>query len=378
MPAYFDNNATTRVDDRVVEAMLPFYSEHYGNASSRNHIYGRYAADAVDRSRQICAQWLARTKEEIIFTSGATESLNMAILGVARRYSSKGRRIVTIATEHKAVLGACEHLSNNGFEVIRVPVEPNGIVDISHLENSVNSDTILVCGMLANNETGVLQPVNEICAIAHKHNALFLCDATQAPGKLDFDRANFQADLLCLSAHKFYGPKGVGLLFFRRKKPRVALDPLMFGGGHERMLRSGTLNVPGIVGMAKALEVITSEEIKRVERLRNRLETAIVSSGFATVNGDKASRTANVSNLLFRGTLADEIIAATASTVAVSSGAACSSAEPEPSHVLLSMGLSDWDARCSIRFSLGRFNTAKEVEDVILVISNYLARDTFR
>jgi cysteine desulfurase len=371
---YFDNNATTQVDPRVIEAMLPFFTEHYGNASSRTHSFGNYASDAVQRSRETIASWLGCVKEELTFTSGSTEAINIALQGIAKRYRSKGNRIVTISTEHKAVLDTCKHLAEVGFDVVTIGVDANGLVDMKALEQEVNDQTILVCAMLVNNETGVVQPVDEIAEIAHRHQALLFCDATQAPGKYNFNLQTVNADVLCLSAHKFYGPKGVGLLYTKRKNPRVSLEPIIFGGGHERGLRSGTLNVPGIVGMAKALELVgdASDEIERLKSLRDKLENNLMQTGLVELNGNKINRAANVSNLRFKGYDAEDLMLALMNTVAVSSGSACSSATPEPSHVLKAMGLSDYEAKSSLRFSLGRFNTMEEVVTVLERVRQHL------
>lgn len=368
---YFDNNATTQVDLKVVETMLPFFTEHYGNAASRTHAFGKYASDAVERSRGIVSDWLGCVKEEITFTSGSTESINIALQGIAKRYRTKGNRIVTIATEHKAVLDTCKHLSESGYDVVIIGVDRNGLVDMQELERAVNDQTILVCAMLVNNETGVMQPINAIAEITHRHQAILFCDATQVPGKYDFNLQSVKANVLCLSAHKFYGPKGVGVLYVKRKNPRVTLEPIIFGGGHERGLRSGTLNVPGIAGLGKALELVSSDEIVRIKLLRDKLENALVDTGLATVNGDKINRAANVSNLQFKGYDAEDLMLKLVSTVAISSGSACSSETPEPSHVLTAMGLSDYEAKSSLRFSLGRFNTEDEVGEVIASMKHH-------
>lgn len=375
---YFDNNATTPVDPRVVEAMLPYFTEHYGNASSRMHSFGKYASDAVEKSREIVASWLGCVKEELTFTSGSTEAINIALQGIAKRYRSKGNRIVTIATEHKAVLDTCKHLSEVGYDVVTVGVNENGLVDLNASEQAVNSQTILVCAMLVNNETGIVQPLNEIADIAHRHQSLLFCDATQAPGKYNFNLQSVNADVLCLSAHKFYGPKGIGVLYAKRKNPRVSLEPIVFGGGHERGLRSGTLNVPGIVGMAKALELVgnPNEEIKRLKSLRDKLENALVETALVKINGDKINRAANVTNLQFKGHDAEDLMLALVKTVAVSSGSACSSATPEPSHVLTAMGLTDYEAKSSLRFSLGRFNTETEVDAVLENVKRHIGVNT--
>lgn len=371
---YFDNNATTQVDPRVVDAMLPFFREHYGNAASRTHAFGKYASDAVEKSRESIANWLGCIKEELTFTSGSTEAINIALQGIAKRYRSKKNRIVVIATEHKAVLDTCKHLAEIGFDVATVDVHANGLVDMQALERLVNDQTFLVCAMLVNNETGVIQPINEIKDITHRHQAFLFCDATQAPGKYNFNLQTLNADVLCLSAHKFYGPKGVGVLYTKRKNPRVNLEPIIFGGGHERGLRSGTLNVPGIVGMAKALELVenSGNEIERLKSMRDKLESGLVAIGLVEVNGDKMNRAASVTNLQFKDFDAEDLMLALMNTAAVSSGSACSSATPEPSHVLKAMGLSDYEAKSSLRFSVGRFNTMDEVTSVLESVKQHL------
>ena len=366
---YLDNNSTTRVDPAVLEAMLPFFSEHYGNAASRSHAFGWIADEAVKRSRAIISDFIGAEENEVVFTSGSTESINLAIKGVAEAYVMKGKHIVTIATEHKAVLDTCKHLEAQGFDITILPVLEDGTIDLNILDANIRTDTILVCAMLANNETGVLLPIDQIAEIVHAKNSVLFCDATQAGGKIRVNVSELKADLLCLSAHKMYGPKGTGMLYVRRKNPRVTLIAQMDGGGHERNLRSGTLNVPGIVGFAKACELSKAELMDMngtISILRTRLEQELCDLG-ASINGNIKHRLPNTSNLNFHGRKADDIMKALPE-IAMATGSACSSALPEPSHVLTAMGLKEKDAYASIRFSLGRFTTGEEVEEVIMKI----------
>ncbi len=366
---YLDNNSTTRVDPAVLEAMLPFFSEHYGNAASRSHAFGWIADEAVKRSRAIISDFIGAEENEVVFTSGSTESINLAIKGVAEAYVMKGKHIVTIATEHKAVLDTCKHLEAQGFDITILPVLEDGTIDLNILDANIRTDTILVCAMLANNETGVLLPIDQIAEIVHAKNSVLFCDATQAGGKIRLNVSELKADLLCLSAHKMYGPKGTGMLYVRRKNPRVTLIAQMDGGGHERNFRSGTLNVPGIVGFAKACELSKAELMDMngtISILRTRLEQELCDLG-ASINGNIKHRLPNTSNLNFHGRKADEIMKALPE-IAMATGSACSSALPEPSHVLTAMGLKEKDAYASIRFSLGRFTTGEEVEEVIMKI----------
>ena len=369
---YLDNNSTTPIDPKVLDAMLPYFTQHYGNAASRSHAFGWIADEAVKRSRATIAKFIGAEDNEIIFTSGSTEAINLAIKGVAEAYHAKGKHIVTIATEHKAVLDTCKHLESLGHEITVLPVLEDGMIDLNVLEKAIRNDTILVCAMLANNETGVILPIDQLAEIVHAKNSILFCDATQAGGKIRTDVYDLKADLLCLSAHKMYGPKGVGMLYVRRKNPRVTLIAQIDGGGHERNLRSGTLNVPGIVGFAKACE-LAGEELMEMNGttsiLRTRLEQAMCDLG-ASINGNIKHRLPNTSNLTFHGKKADEIMKAIPS-VAMATGSACSSSLPEPSHVLTAMGLKEKDAYASIRFSLGRFNTGEEIEEAILLISEF-------
>jgi cysteine desulfurase len=371
MEIFLDNNSTTRVDNRVLEEMLPCFTKYYGNAASKTHAFGWKADEMVEVAREKVASFIHAEKNEIIFTSGATEAINLALKGVAEAYASKGKHMVTVATEHKAVLDSCTHLANQGIEITILPVEKDGSVDLRLLENSIRADTILVNVMLANNETGVIHPINLIAEIVHAHQAILFSDATQAGGKIPIDVQELHADMLCLSAHKMYGPKGIGALFVRRKKPRVTLIAQMDGGGHERNLRSGTLNVPGIVGMGKACELAKEsywEESSRLSLLRTKLEQALTEEGGVFINGSVKDRLPNTSNLCFKSIKAERLIKALPN-IALATGSACSSALPEPSHVLLAMGLSEEDAYSSIRFSLGRFTTEQEVLFVISEIN---------
>ena len=367
MNVYLDYNSTTPVDMRVLEKMLPYFNEKFGNAASKTHRYGWQSEEAVKKSREQVASFLNAGETEIVFTSGSTESINLAIKGVAEAYVSKGNHIVTIASEHKAVLDTCKHLEKQGKEITTVPVLKDGTIDLALLSASVRKDTILVCVMMANNETGVIQPINNIADIVHEKSSLLFTDATQSGGKIRLDVNELKADLLCISAHKMYGPKGTGCLFVRRKNPRVTLLAQIDGGGHEKNLRSGTLNVPGIVGLGEACELAEKnwwEESSRLSILRTTLEQAFTISCVASINGTIKNRLPNTSNLCFHGIKAEELLHKMPE-IALATGSACSSALPEPSHVLLSMGLSDDDAYSSIRFSLGRFTTEDEIDYVI-------------
>jgi len=364
-PVYLDYHATTPVDPRVLEAMLPFFSEKFGNASSRHHAFGWEAEHAVETARKQVAELIGASPQEIVFTSGATESNNLALKGAAARFASQGGHIVTAATEHKAVLDACHWLEQAGFEVTYLPVNRDGRIDLDRLRRSIRPDTILVSIMHANNEIGVLQPLAEIGRIARERGVLFHTDAAQSAGKVPIHVEQAHVDLLSLSAHKMYGPKGIGALYVRRKNPRVEIAPQIHGGGHERGLRSGTLNVPGIVGLGKACEICRLEmpqEAERVGRLRDRLKQ-LLEDGLDDlhINGSMESRLPNNLNVSFAHVLADSLLMALRD-VAVSSGSACSSATQAPSHVLQALGLEPDLARSSIRFGLGRFTTEEEIE----------------
>lgn len=362
---YLDYNATTPVDPRVLEVMLPYFSERFGNAASKTHAFGWTAAQAVDDARAQVAALIGAEAGEIIFTSGATESINLAIKGVAAAYRMKGKHIITVATEHKAVLDTCAALEQNDAEITVLPVDRNGIVDTDALKKALRPDTILVCVMLANNETGVIQPMREIAELVHANGSILFSDTTQAAGKMRLDVNEYGIDLCCLSAHKMYGPKGVGALYVRRKNPRVALLPQMHGGGHEKGWRSGTLNVPGIVGLGKAAAITAEEwwsDAQRISILRTKLEQQIQDHcGNVFINGSIRDRLPNTSSLSIEGIKADRLIAKLPE-LAFSTGSACTSAIPGPSHVLRAMGISDELAYGSIRLSLGRFTTEEEMQ----------------
>jgi cysteine desulfurase len=355
------------MDPRVLEAMLPYFTEKFGNAASRNHPFGWVAEEGVDYAREQVAKLIGATEKEIIFTSGATESDNLAIKGVYEMYKDKGNHIITLTTEHKAVLDACKHLEKLGANITYLDVESDGLVDLQKLEAAMTNQTILVAIMYANNEIGVIQPVKEISAIAHKYGALYFTDAVQAVGKIPVDVIADGIDLLALSAHKMYGPKGVGALYVRRKNPRVKVTSQMDGGGHERGMRSGTLNVPGIVGLGKACELCyneMAEEAKRLSALRDKLESSLTELEESYVNGNAAHRLPHTANISFKYVEGEGLMMAM-KDMAVSSGSACTSASLEPSYVLKSLGLSDDLAHSSIRFGLGRFSTEEEVDFAI-------------
>jgi len=367
LPIYLDNNATTPLDPRVLEAMLPYFTNKFGNAASRNHAFGWVAEEGVDYAREQVAKLIGCTEKEIIFTSGATEADNLAIKGVFEMYADKGNHIITATTEHKAVLDTCKHLEKQGARVTYLNVKEDGLIDLAELEAAMTPETILVTIMYGNNEIGVIQPIKEISAIAHKHGALFFTDATQAVGKIPVDVNADGIDLMAFSAHKMYGPKGVGALYVRRKNPRVKVTSQMDGGGHERGMRSGTLNVPGIVGLGKACELCRlemNEEAKRLSALRDKLESALTVLEESYVNGNVQHRLPHVANISFKYVEGEGLMMAM-KDLAVSSGSACTSASLEPSYVLKSLGLSDDLAHSSIRFGLGRFTTEEEVDYAI-------------
>jgi cysteine desulfurase len=374
LPIYLDYNATTPVDPRVFEAMAPFFTQAFGNAASRTHAFGRVAEQAVLRARNQVAAALNVEQDdrlgarEIIWTSGATEANNLAIKGVADQYRDKGRHIITQVTEHKAVLDPCKRLAAQGYDVTVLPVDRGGRVSAAQVADAVRPDTILVSIMYANNETGVVQPIRQIGKVCKERGILFHTDATQAVGKLPMDVQADGIDLLSLSAHKLYGPKGVGVLYVRKKNPRVRLSPLLDGGGHERGFRSGTLNVPGIVGLGLACEIAEQElvnERMRLSALRDRLESALSHRvGPIVVNGERSARLPHVANLSFPNVDGTSLLNAL-DDIAVSSGSACTSASLEASHVLRAMGLSEDLAHSAIRFSLGRFTTPQEIDYVI-------------
>lgn len=372
LPVYLDYNATTPCDARVVETMLPYFSQHFGNAASRNHIFGWQAEEAVKYAREQVAALIGADTSEIVFTSGATEAGNLALKGVYEMYASKGHHIITCAIEHKAVLDTCKHLEKLGANITYLPVKENGLIDLQDLEAAIQPTTILIAIMYANNEIGTIMPVQEISSIARKHNVLFFSDATQAVGKLPVDVNRDGIDLMAFSAHKMYGPKGVGALYVRRKNPRVRLAAQIDGGGHEKGMRSGTLNVPGIVGLGKACELCRNEmqkDAERLNRLRDKLETALLQLEEVQANGDTTHRLPHVSNISFKHVEAEALLTGFHKEIALSSGSACTSASIEPSYVLKALGLSDDMAHSSLRFSLGRFTTEEEIDYTIERVS---------
>lgn len=377
LPVYLDNNATTPLDPRVLEAMLPYFTEHFGNAASRNHPFGWEAEEAVDYAREQVAKLIGSDPKEIIFTSGATEGDNLGIKGVFEMYASKGNHIITCTTEHKAVLDTCKHIEKSGGEVTYLAVQEDGLVNLKELEAVIKSTTILIAIMYANNEIGVIQPVKEISAIAKKHGVLFFTDATQAVGKIPVDVNKDGIDIMAFSAHKMYGPKGVGALYVRRKNPRVKVTAQMDGGGHERGMRSGTLNVPGIVGFGKACELCRldmEEDTKRIRALRDKLENALLEVEESYLNGNKEHRLPHVCNISFKYVEGEGLLMGFNKNIAVSSGSACTSASLEPSYVLKALGLGDDLAHSSLRFGLSRFTTEEQIDYTIEQITNTVNR----
>lgn len=372
LPIYLDNNATTPCDPRVVEAMLPYFTEKFGNAASRNHSFGWVAEEAVDYAREQVAKLINADPKEIIFTSGATESDNLAIKGIYEMYASKGNHIITCTTEHKAVLDTCKHIEKIGGQVTYLQVNNEGLIDLKELENAITDKTILIAIMYGNNEIGVIQPVREISAIARKHGVLFFTDGTQAVGKIPVDVNADGIDLMAFSGHKMYGPKGVGALYVRRKNPRVKVTAQMDGGGHERGMRSGTMNVPAIVGFGKACEICMNEmesEAKRLSVMRDRLENTLLQLEEAYVNGNREHRLPHVSNISFKYVEGEGLMMGFNKDIALSSGSACTSASLEPSYVLKALGLGDDLAHSSLRFGLGRFTTDEQIDYTINAIT---------
>ncbi|MEO6253309.1 MAG: IscS subfamily cysteine desulfurase [Ferruginibacter sp.] len=372
LPIYLDNNATTPMDPRVLEAMTPYFLQHFGNAASRNHPFGWEAEEAVDYAREQVAKLIGADPKEIIFTSGATEADNLGIKGVFEMYASKGNHIITATTEHKAVLDTCKHVEKSGGEVTYLQVKPDGLIDLKELEAAIKPTTILIAIMYANNEIGTVMPIKEISAIARKHGVLVFTDATQAVGKIPVDVNKDGIDLMAFTAHKMYGPKGVGALYVRRKNPRVKVTAQMDGGGHERGMRSGTLNVPGIVGLGKACELCMQDmeaDTKRISKLRDKLETALLLLEEAYVNGSTAHRLPHVSNISFKHVEGEGLLMGFNKNIALSSGSACTSASLEPSYVLKALGLGDDLAHSSLRFGLGRFTTEEQIDYTVKAIS---------
>ncbi len=361
------------MDPRVLEAMIPYFTEHFGNAASRNHPFGWEAEEAVDYAREQVAKLIGADPKEIIFTSGATEGDNLGIKGVYEMYASKGNHIITCTTEHKAVLDTCKHIEHLGGEVTYLPVAANGLIDLTALEAAIKPTTILIAIMYANNEIGVVQPVKEISAIAKKHGVLFFSDAVQAVGKIPVDVNADGIDIMAFTAHKMYGPKGIGALYVRRKNPRVKVTAQMDGGGHERGMRSGTLNVPGIVGFGKACELARLEmaaDAERLSKLRDKLEAALTQIDESYVNGSTEHRLPHVANISFKYVEGEGLMMGFNKTIALSSGSACTSASLEPSYVLKALGLGDDLAHSSLRFGLGRFTTDEQIEYTIKAVTD--------
>jgi cysteine desulfurase len=397
LPVYLDYNSTTPCDPRVVQAMLPYFTQKFGNAASRSHALGWEAEEAVELAREQVARLIGAEPKEIIFTSGATEGDNLAIKGVVEMYAAKGNHVITVVTEHKAVLDTCHHLEKSGGEVTRLRVDEEGLINLADLEAVIRPSTILIAVMYANNEIGVIQPIREISAIARRHGILFFTDATQAVGKIPVDVNADGIDLMSFSAHKLYGPKGIGALYVRRKGPRVRLTAQMDGGGHERGMRSGTLNVPAIVGFSMACTLCAEEmevDAQRIKPLRDRLEQGLLSlegggipgagiegAGIggsemagARVNGSRLHRLPMVTNISFPGVDGDALLAGLGKNVALSSGSACTSASMEPSYVLSALGLADDLAHSSLRLGLGRYTTSEEIDYAIGQIGKTVAQ----
>lgn len=377
LPIYLDHNATTPCDPRVVEAMIPYFTEAYGNAASRNHPFGWKAEEAVDYAREQVARLINADPKEIIFTSGATEGDNLAIKGVFEMYASKGNHIITCNIEHKAVLDTCKHLEKEGAEVTYLEVNDKGLVTPEQVEAAIKPNTILIAIMYGNNEIGTLMPIREIGAIARKHGVLLFTDGVQAVGKIPVDVKADNIDLMAFTAHKMYGPKGVGALYVRRKNPRVKVTAQMDGGGHERGMRSGTLNVPGIVGFGKACELAQNEmqqDAERLSKLRDKLENALMQLEEAYVNGDPAHRLPHVTNISFKYVEGEGLLMGFNKDIALSSGSACTSASLEPSYVLKALGLGDDLAHSSLRFGLGRYTTEEQIDYTIEAISKTVTK----
>lgn len=371
---YLDNNSTTQIDPRVLEAMMPYLTNVFGNASS-NHEMGSKALKGVNNARKQVAELIGASENEIIFTSGATEAINLGLKSVGLNSKQKTPHIITVATEHPAVLDTCDFLQKTGVEITILPVQKNGLIEIDVLKKAIKENTVLVCVMHVNNETGVIQPIKEISSIAHEKNILFMTDATQSFGKIEIDVNELGIDILCFSGHKFHGPKGVGGLYFRSRRPfKVNISTQLHGGGHESGMRSGTLNVPGIVGIGAAAEIAKNDmkiNQKKIEPLRNLLEKELLQINGSFINGDIQNRIFNTINICIPGVDADAILAGL-KNICVSNGSACSSDSIYPSHVLTAMGFSEADAYSSLRISFGKFNTENEtkkaVEDIFSII----------
>jgi cysteine desulfurase IscS len=372
-PIYLDNNATTACDPRVVDAMLPYFTKNFGNAASRNHSFGWIAEEAVDYAREQVAKLIGADPKEIIFTSGATEADNLAIKGVYEMYASKGNHIITTTIEHKAVLDTCKHIEKLGADVTYLEVDGEGMINLEQLEKAITPKTILIAVMYANNEIGIINPIREIAAIAKKHGVLMMTDGVQAVGKIPVDVQKDGIDLMAFTAHKMYGPKGVGALYVRRKNPRVKVTAQLDGGGHERGMRSGTLNVPGIVGFGKACEICMQDmasDTPRIIKLRDKLENELLKIEESYLNGHKTNRLPHVCNISFKYVEGEGLLMGINKHIALSSGSACTSASLEPSYVLKALGLGDDLAHSSLRFGLSRFTTEEEIDFTIKAVTD--------
>ncbi len=370
---YLDNNATTPVDPRVVETMIPYFTQNFGNAASRNHPFGWAAEEGVDYAREMVGKLIGAEDKEIIFTSGATEAINLALKGAFEMYAKKGNHIITVKTEHKAVLDTCKHLEKLGGDVTYLDVNYDATINLADLEAAIKPSTIVICVMYANNETGVIQPIKAIGEMCAKHGVLFMSDITQAAGKVPINVKELGIHLAAFTAHKMYGPKGVGALFVNRIKPRVKVTAQMDGGGHERGMRSGTLNVPGIVGFGKAAKIAMAEmqqDAARLSAMRDRLERELSKMEEVTINGNVEHRMPHVTNMSFKHVEGEGLMMTFNQNIALSSGSACTSASLEPSYVLVAMGLGDDLAHSSLRFSLGRFTTEEDIDFTIDAIRN--------
>ncbi len=371
LPIYLDNNATTPMDPRVLEAMIPYFTQKFGNAASRNHSFGWVAEEAVDYAREQVANLIGASAKEIIFTSGATEGDNLGIKGVFEMYASKGNHIITTTIEHKAVIDTCNHLEKIGGEVTYLEPDAQGRFNLEELEKAIKPNTILISMMYANNEIGTVNPMKEISAIARKHGILVMSDATQAVGKIPVDVNTDGIDIMAFTGHKMYGPKGVGALYVRRKNPRVKVTAQMDGGGHERGMRSGTLNVPGIVGFGKACEICMHDMAKDAEhtsKLRDRLDAGLLTIEESYLNGNKENRLPHTTNISFKHVEGEGLLMGINKDIALSSGSACTSASLEPSYVLKGLGLGDDLAHSSLRFGLSRFTTEDQIDHAINLV----------
>lgn len=374
---YLDYNSTTPVDERVLQKMLPYFTEKFGNAASKTHAMGWIADEAVKTARKQVADFIGAIEQEIIFTSGATEAINLTIKGIFEAYKSKGNHIIAVKTEHKAVLDTLENLEKKGALITLLDVSKSGLIDLAELEKSINDKTILVCVMLANNETGVIHPIKEIAEIIHKKNSILFCDTTQAIGKIPVNVDELGIDVMCISAHKLYGPKGIGALYVRRKNPRVTILAQIDGGGHERGLRSGTLNVPGIVGLGAACTICDLNEMEKIKSLRDDFENKMLQLENVIINSKDYPRLPNTSSITIKGIKAEQLISKIPD-IAIATGSACTSALALPSHVLSAMGLSTEDAYGSIRISLGKHTTqnkiktaAEKIIEAIKILRNF-------